>query len=179
MDKKRLSNKRVVMVIAPEQFRDEELFEPKAVLEREGAAVVVASKRLGKAVGMLGGSYTPEKLLAEVSGREYAAVLVVGGMGSPTHLWEDETLHKILQDAERAGKIVGAICLSGAVLAKAGVLTGRKATVYKTDESVAALRKGGASYVTEDVVVDGRIVTASGPQAATKFGEAVARLLAT
>ncbi len=172
-----LKGKKVLMVIAPEQFRDEELFEPKSVLEAYGAIVTVACKRHGSAAGMLGKSYTPEKLLGEVSGREYDSVLVVGGMGSPEHLWQDETLHKILQDASRANRIVGGICLSGAVLAKAGVLEGKDATVYKTTESVAELRRGGARLVDKDVVVSGKTVTANGPAAAKEFGEEVAKLL--
>lgn len=172
-----LKDKRVLIVIAPEDFRDEELFEPKAVLERYGARVTVASRRLGLATGMLGKTYRPEKLLAEVSGREFDGVLVVGGEGSPMHLWRDETLHKLLQDASRANKVIGGICLSGAALARAGVLDGKDATVWKTEESLAELRRGGATYVAKDVVVAGRTVTASGPAAAKEFAEAVAGLL--
>ncbi len=172
-----LKGRRVLMVIAPEQFRDEELFETKAVLEGLGASVTVASKRVGIATGMLGGKCQPSALLAEVSGRGYDAVAIVGGMGSPAHLWEDERLRGIVQDASRADRIVASICLSGAVLAKAGVLDGKRATVWKTRESLDALKRGGAKYIEEDVVVDGRTVTASGPHAARAFGEAIARLL--
>lgn len=179
MPEARIDGKRVLFVIAPESFRDEELFEPKSVLEARGASVTVACKRLGTAMGMLGKSYKPEKLLSEVSGREFDAVAVVGGMGSPAHLWGDETLHKILQDAERANRVVAGICLSGAALARAGVLDGKQATVYKTKESLAEMKRGGASYVEKDVVVTGRTVTASGPHVARQFGEEIAKLLIT
>ncbi|MDD1666685.1 MAG: DJ-1/PfpI family protein, partial [Methanomicrobiales archaeon] len=66
-----------------------------------------------------------------------------------------------------------AICLSPVVLARAGVLSGKKATVFRTADSVAEMRKGGADLRGEPVVVDGRFVTANGPAVARRFGEAV------
>ena len=39
----KLTGKKVLMVIPHTQFRDEEFFEPKKILESEGAAVTVAS----------------------------------------------------------------------------------------------------------------------------------------
>jgi protease I len=178
MSEGRLTGKRILMVIAPEQFRDEELFETKSVLEGEGAKVQVACRNLATASGMLGGSARPDLLISECSAGDWDAVVVVGGMGSPEHLWPDSTLHQLLQQSHARGGVVGAICLSGAVLARAGLLGGRRATVYKTDESLAELRRGGANYIADDVVTDGQLVTASGPHAATSFGKAIADALA-
>lgn len=54
MASKRLEGVQVVMVIAPEQFRDEELSVPQEAFLAEGARVRTASTRLGEAKGMLG-----------------------------------------------------------------------------------------------------------------------------
>ena len=177
MPGKALAGKKVLMVIAPKDFRDEELFEPKKIFEEAGAGVSVASVKNVSASGMLGGKATPDLLVSEANADEYDAVVVVGGMGSPEFLWSDKKLHKLLRDINDRAKVVAGICLSGAVLAKAGLLEGKQATVYKTDESLKEFEKGGAKYINKDVVTDGRIVTASGPHAAKEFGKAIVKLM--
>lgn len=179
MADKKLTGKHVLMVIAPNQFRDEELFEPKKVLVEAGAKVSVAACKTGEAKGMLGASVTPELLVSDARAEEYDAIIVVGGMGSPTYLWDDAQLHSLLQTLNRTNKVVAAICLSGAALARAGVLSGKRATVYAVPESLDALKSGGATYVKEHVVRDNNVVTADGPDAATEFGRVVVEAMTT
>ena len=175
----KLSGKRVLLVIAPEQFRDEELLEPKKVFVSEGAEVTIAACKLGDAKGMLGATAKPDLLLKNVSPENYDACIVVGGMGSPAHLWDDKDLHLILQSMHNRNKVVAGICLSGAVLARAGVLKGKKATVWAMPESLAALKEGGASYQKEPVVRDGLVITAEGPEAAGKFAQTIVEAIAS
>lgn len=174
MAEKRLNGINVLLVIAPDQFRDEELFTPRDFLKDAGARVQVASTRKGSARGMLGGVAEPDLDLSDVRSSEYDAIVVVGGMGSPEYLWNDAKLHAIVRDLHQANKVVAAICLSGAVLANAGVLQGKRATVWPMDESLDALAKGHAEYVDQPVVQDGKVVTANGPEAAQKFAETIA-----
>jgi protease I len=168
-----LEGRRVLAVIAPRDFRDEELFEPRAALEARGAAVAIASTAKGAATGMLGGHAEAGLAIADCAASDFDAVFVVGGMGSPRHLWDDRALHALLRDFYAQGKPVAAICLSGAVLANAGLLEGKRATVFCTDRSLAALRAGGATYVSEPIVQDGQILTAGGPHAAKLFARAL------
>ena len=160
-------------MIAPERFRDEELLEPKRALEQHGVAVTVASTRSGTAAGMLGAKVAVDCTVRQADEAEYDALAIAGGAGAPTHLWESAPLVALVQAFHRAGKPVAAICLSGAVLARAGVLAGRRATVYPTERAILELRRAGASYVAEPVVVDGRIITADGPEATALFGAAL------
>jgi protease I len=169
----KLTGKNILMVIAPKNFRDEELNHPKEIFEREGAKVTIGCKQTGKCLGMLGATATSNILIKDAKANDYDAVIVVGGNGSPEHLWNDGQLHKLVQDADRAGKVVAAICLSGAVLAKAGVLKNREATVYETPESLKELQNGGAKFIRKDVVVYGKTITANGPEAAKSFGNAI------
>lgn len=170
---------KTLFVVAQENFRDEEYMVPKDVLERGGVAVITASPDGGIAKGMLGAKVKTDLKLREVNPSDYDAVVVVGGSGSPKHLWGNVELERILKSAAGNGKVVAAICLSGAALAKAGVLKGRNATVFETPDSLNALRDGGASYVRKDVVVDGRVITASGPAAAETFGKKIIEALKT
>lgn len=178
MADKRLAGMRFLMVIAPSDFRDEELLEPKQVLEAEGAQVTVSSTKAGEATGMLGAKVTPDTTLEAIESADFEGISVVGGMGSPQFLWTNTTLHKLVQEFNRDQKVVAAICLSGAALAKAGVLQNRKATVWEMPESVAALAEGKATYVKEPVVQDAHVITANGPEAATEYGKKIADQLA-
>lgn len=162
-----------MFVIAPERFRDEELLEPQRALEQRGVAVTVASTRPGAATGMLGARVKVAGTVQQASAEEYDALAIVGGAGSPTHLWDSAPVRALVKAFHQAGKPVAAICLSGAVLARAGVLEGKRATVFPAERAILELKRGGAKYVSEPVVVDGRIITASGPEAAAAFGTAL------
>jgi protease I len=149
------------------------LLEPRRALEQHGVAVTVASTRPGVAAGMLGAKVAIDCTVRQVDAAQYDALAIAGGAGSPAHLWDDGPLLALVQAFHRAGKPVAAICLSGTVLARAGVLQGRRATVYPVPRAILELKRAGATYVGEPVVVDGSVVTASGPEAAAAFGAAL------
>lgn len=176
-----LHGRRILMVIAPRDFRDEELLIPKEYFEGLGAEVVVASKERNVCRGMLGARIEPDIALRDVNVEDFDAVVFVGGAGVPAYFDDPEAL-RIAREAHEKGKVVGAICLAPGVLASAGILKGRRATVWWTPHHTLGrdlLLRGGATLVDEPVVVDGRIVTANGPDAARAFAEAIARLLTT
>lgn len=145
---------------------------PARVLSAAGCDVAVASTRKGTATGMLGARVDVHHDLASVEG-EWDAVVFVGGSGSPDHLWDSAPAHLLAQRTHAAGRTVAAICLSGAVLARAGLLSGKRATVFPAPRAIIELKRGGAEYVTEPVVTDGTIITASGPEAAEAFAAAL------
>ncbi|MDF2957259.1 MAG: Protein/nucleotide deglycase [Candidatus Alkanophagales archaeon MCA70_species_1] len=160
---------RILMVIAPEDFRDEELFVPKAIFEEHGATVEIASTTAKPARGMLGAVVEPDVVIPDVTVGNFDAIVVVGGTGSMEYLWDDSDLHTLIRDAYDAGKVVAAICLSPVVLARAGVLEGKKATVFPSPEAIEELEKGGATYVDEEVVTAGNVITARDPESAEDF----------
>ena len=61
--------KKVLIVIAPVQFRDEELSEPIKYLEKAGIGYDIVSTQTGLAIGMLGGKVLIEKTVRDVSER--------------------------------------------------------------------------------------------------------------
>jgi len=94
---------------------------------------------------MLGGEVQPDFAISDVNASEFDAVVVVGGSGSPKYLWDDTQLRNLVRDAYADGKVVAAICLSPVVLARAGILTGKSATVFPSTDAVAELTKGGCN----------------------------------
>jgi protease I len=169
---------KLLVVIAPERFRDEELFEPLEVFRKAGIGYDIASVRAGTCSGMLGGKCEATLDLAQARAEDYDGIAVIGGAGSPEFLWGHSRLLALVAGFAKSGKPVGAICLSPVVLARAGVLGGRRATVFRTPDSVAEMHKGGADLRGDAVVVDGRFITANGPAAARRFGEEMAAALA-
>ena len=169
--------KKVLMIIAPKGFRDEEFREPKAVLEEKGVKVTVASTATGTAKGMFGMQVIPDIIVDKVNPAEFDAVVVVGGSGSQTYLWNNLQVHKIVQSLHQQGGLVAAICISPVVLAKAGLLEGKKMTVFRTATTLNELEKVGALISDAPVIVDGKIITGKGPEAAREFGQKIAESL--
>lgn len=170
--------KRVLIVIAPEKFRDEELSEPIKYLEKAGIDYDIVSTRTGLAIGMLGGKILVEKTIRDigVSGVSgYAGIIIIGGGGSPDYLWDDKNLHEIIREFDSQKKTISAICLSSVVLAEAGIVTKKQMTVWNDDTAIDRIKKGGGIYKAEPIVVDGRIITANGPPAAAGFGEKIVK----
>lgn len=169
---------KALMIIAPENFRDEELFHTKEELENAGIEVTVASKTPGEKTGMLGGKAMAEIALSDVDVSNYDAVVFVGGSGAQVYYTDDEALN-IAKEAYKQGKVLGAICIAPGILAKAGVIKGKKATIWDGGDGTfkSIVEEGGATYTGEDVTVDGKIVTANGPHAARKFGKTIASML--
>jgi protease I len=163
----KLDGKKVLMVVASKDYRDEEYEQPRALLEREGAKVTVASSSLKKARGMLGGSVQPDILLKDAKAADYDCVIFVGGMGS-TEYWNDAKAHALAKETASAGKVTAAICLAPVTLANAGLLKGKRCTVYSSEGQT--LRAKGGNYTGMDVESDGNIITGSGPTAAREFG---------
>lgn len=166
---------KVLFVIAHDGFRDEECFEPKEVLKNQ--EVIIASTDTSPAKGSLGGQITPDITIDDALNRidEFDAVVFVGGPGANVY-FDNPTAHKIAQNAKN---VLAAICIAPVTLAKAGVLKGKKATVWDDGKGTQAniLKENGADYVAEDVVVDGNLITANGPKSAAKFGEAILKKL--
>lgn len=162
-----------LMVIAPENFRDEELEEPKNVLEQAGIDVTIAS-RTDKAKGMLGKEVEVDKDLSDVNSDDYDGVVFVGGTGTAKYFNDPEVL-----DLARAfyenDKVIGAICIAPSILANAGLLENKKATCFPSERENLLEKK--CEFVEKGVVADGLIVTSAGPKYAKDFGEKILELM--
>ena len=165
--------KKVLMVVAPSNFRDPEYYEPKKVLEDNGVKVMTSSTAK-TAKGAEGGVVNADVLLKDANAADYDAVIFIGGPGS-YQFHDDKTAHELARDTVSAGKVLGAICAAGGIIAKAGVLNGKKATCFSGVADI--LKAGGAIYTGDCVTTDGNIVTADGPKSAKAFGEALAKVL--
>lgn len=169
-----LSGLKIVMIIAEKDFRDEELQKPKEIFEKYGAKVVIASSKIDIVTGMLGMKIKPDILINEINVEEYDAIIFVGGSGASQY-WNDPIAHSIAKEAIKKDKILCAICIAPVTLANAGVLQGKRATVWPSEAE--RIKSMGAIYTGSSVEIDGKIITANGPEAAEEFAEAIAKAL--
>lgn len=179
MPEKILENKKIAMIVAFQYFRDEEYFVPKEVLETAGIEVKTVSTEKGKAIGADGGEVEVDFLVKDLNPTNFDAVVFVGGQGCLKYLDNDNS-YKLVRETVSQGKILASICISPVILAKAGVLEGKRATVWSSpmDKSpIKILEDNGAIYQDEDVVVDGKIITGAGPGAAEAFGQKIVEVL--
>lgn len=164
---------KIALVIAFRDFKDEEYFIPKQLLETAGFLVDTLSDSLGTALGVSGGEAKVDFVVKDVDSEKYTAIIFIGGPGSLKHL-DNEDSYKLARQA----KVLGAICIAPIILAKAGLLSGKKATIWTSniDKSTTKMLNG-ARYVDEKVVIDGNIITASGPESAKDFAEGIIKIL--
>lgn len=165
-----LEGKKILMIVANPNFRDEELFVPKKAFESHGANVKLTGNIAGIAKGMLGGTAEIESTLAGESADPYDAVIFIGGAGSPV-FYDNLEAHRLAKEAVSKDKILGAICLAPGTLAKAGVLQGKTVTSFSSARNM--LKEGGANFTGSKTEVDGKLITGSGPEAAEEFAQAI------
>jgi protease I len=165
--------KRVVFVIAQNNFRDEELLIPRMLLAKNGVECVIASKRACSSKGMLGEIVDASFSLDEIDD-SFDALIFIGGSGAAQY-FNDEKALSLARLYFGEGKIVAAICIAPSILANSGILKGRKASCFASEKE--NLKSKGAIVSSKAFIVDGKIVTASGPASAKAFGEEILKLL--
>jgi len=135
---------------------------PYEVLSRlPGAELSFVAKETGpKRTDTDALSMTADHSLAELSDPDI--LLVPGGPGNRP-LFEDEDVLGWLRDAHETTTWTTSVCTGSLVLARAGILKGKRATSHWAyRDELATL---GAIPVAERVVEDGKIVTAAGVSA--------------
>lgn len=155
-----------IAVLAADGFEKVELTAPVAALRTAGAQVDTISLRSGKIRGM--NLHMPAELIPvdftvdEVSARDYDGLLIPGGYMNPDLLRQSSEARDFVRAFDLAGKPIATLCHGPWVLASCGLLSGRTLTSWPgvRDDMVHA----GASWLDQEVVRDGNLVTSRGPQ---------------
>ncbi|MCG6872863.1 MAG: DJ-1/PfpI family protein [Gammaproteobacteria bacterium] len=156
-----------VLVPLAEGFEELEAVTIIDLLRRGGIEVDVAGLQAGNVRGSRQTMIAPDLSLDEAGGRDYDMVVLPGGLPGATNLDEDPRIHQILHSLHDRGRYTAAICAAPLVLAKAGLLSGRRATGFPgTLEATGApdIEITGGS-----VERDGTVITSRGPGTAMDF----------
>jgi protease I len=164
------TSRKVLLVVPPQAFQDQELYETKRALELAGVPVQIASTRLTSIVGMSGATVNPDLLLNKAKLDDYGAVVFIGGPGVVEYFTNPVVMNLVRQAADQR-KVVAAIGTAPTILANAGILKGARVTGYLPEQ--ARIVQGGANYTGNPVEKDGLIVTATSAPAVPLFVRAI------
>jgi len=149
--------------------------------EIEASIIIDVMRRAGlkvETVGVVGSTITgahgvrviADKRLMEIS-EDYDAIVLPGGSPGYVNLSRTAKIIEILKKMNDQGKIIAAVCGSPAVLAKAGILENRKATIYPGMEREIPRPRA------ERVVVDGNIITSQAAGTTMEFALKLVEIL--
>jgi protease I len=170
-----MSDNRVAVLLG-QGFEDSEFRVPYDRLKAAGAQVDVIGPQAGEELRGYKGKelVRADRGIAEASVEDYDALVIPGGQ-SPDHLRADERFVRFVEDFDRTGRPLAAVCHGPQLLIAAGLVRGRTLTAWKTVQD--DLRKIGAEVRDEPVVEDGNWITSRKPEDLDAFSDALVRAL--
>ncbi len=173
---------KVLFILMPENYRDEEFSVPYQMLVDREYEVDVAGLKQGVAIGVNGYKHTPnlhfDDLDEEIL-QKYDAFVIPGGPDSEKYLWNNAKLQDIIRYFHDSKKIVAAICHAVGALAQSEILVNKAATIYPSEEALEILKDNNVKYIPEGCVTleEDKIITAQGPEFVNEFGDAIIKML--
>jgi protease I len=151
----------LVAVLVADLFEDVEFWYPYYRLLEAGHDAVVVGCDAGVTYRGKRGTSTESTVAAEaLDAGDLDAVVVPGGY-SPDHMRRCPSMVDLVRKVGAADKPVAAICHGPWMLASAGLLPGRTVTSFFSIED--DLVNAGATWVDEETVRDGNLITARAP----------------
>jgi protease I len=169
------AGKKAALIIGSQDFRDEELFETKRVLDAALVQTVIASTKTGVIQGVLGNVAEATIPVSRLKVDDYDAIIFIGGPGAAEYAG-NLAIMNMVRETVRKGKVLAAIGVAPTILANANVLAGIRATSFLSERD--RLIQAGAIYTVFAVERERSIITATGPDAAVQFGRAITNALA-
>lgn len=173
-----MASGKILFIIASKGFQPIEYEVPKKILEEAGFTITTASDKAGTATTEDGNTSVEVALaIDKVNVNNYDGIFIMGGPGALEHL-DNEKTYRVMQEANKKLLPIGAICVSPRILAKAGVLTRKRATGWNEDGQLEEIFKTyDVKYTPAPVVVEENVITATDPDAASVFGQEIITLL--
>lgn len=171
---------RKAVVLSADKFEDLELYVPVFRLIEAGWIVDIAAPQVGNINGESDWYYIlANKTLDEVDPDDYDLLLIPGGHpdGAPTTVRRNQHAQDVARSFFALNKPVAAICHGPYLLVSADLVRGRRLTSYWGDGVPQEIMKAGGTWVDQDVVVDGNLVTSRWPMDLSAFTREVMNLV--
>ncbi|MBI4354551.1 MAG: type 1 glutamine amidotransferase [Candidatus Omnitrophica bacterium] len=155
-----LTGKRIAILVE-DLYQDQEVWYPYFRLLEADADVVIVGTNKPEYRSKFGYPITANVTVDRVSANQFEGLIIPGGY-APDILRRYPKVIQLVKEMDGQGKVIGAICHGGWVLASADVLRGKTVTCFFAikDDVINA----GASYIDQDVVRDGHLVTSRKPE---------------
>ncbi|MCW2846687.1 MAG: intracellular protease, PfpI family [Marmoricola sp.] len=169
-----------IAIIASDHFEEAELVTPRDELIKAGAEVKIYSPSGDPIQAVKGDTEPTQKVdvdgsLGDLDVAGVDAVVVPGGTVNADHVRLDEDAQSIVKEAFDSEKVLAVICHGPWLLVNAGLADGRRLTSYPSLSL--DLENAGATWVDEEVVVDGKLITSRNPDDLPAFVEAIGAAL--
>ena len=156
-----MPDKKKIAVLVEDNYQDLEVWYPILRLREAGHEVITVEPRNQKHyVGKWGYPIDVDRSISDAKSQDFDAVVIPGGW-APDKLRLSKEILNFVSALYKQGKVVASICHGGWVLASAGICKGRTLTSYTAirDDLVNA----GATFVDQEVVRDGNLITSRKP----------------
>ncbi|WP_068258824.1 type 1 glutamine amidotransferase domain-containing protein [Janibacter limosus] len=173
--------RRVAVLVAMEGIEQVELTGPWKALEEAGWEPVLVAPEAGEVQAFehldRADTFPVDTTVADASMDDFAGLVLPGGVANPDALRLDAVAVAFVRDAISADRPVAAICHAIWMLVEADVLSGRRVTSWPSLQT--DVRNAGGTWVDEEVVRDGRLVTSRNPDDLPAFNAALLDVLST
>ncbi|MHB1654214.1 MAG: type 1 glutamine amidotransferase domain-containing protein [Desulfitobacteriaceae bacterium] len=165
-----------IAIFTEEMYDEREFWYPYYRMQEAGFKVVVVGT--GRQLTFLskhGIPITPDITADSLKTDDYEALIIPGGF-APDKMRINQAMLQFVRDMMAEGKLVATICHGGWVLVSADVLKGRKVTAC--DQIKHDLQNAGAEFLSQEVVVDGNLISSRTPPDLPAFCKALVSYLA-
>lgn len=151
-------------------FEEIEAISTVDVLRRADLEVVTAGLPGTMVEGNKGVKVIADKMIKDIKAEDFDVLVLPGGKGCPA-LTKSSKMMSIIRHFSEKDKLIAAICYAPVLLAREGLLKGKRATVYPGNERELPKPRG------DRVVVDGNLITSQGPGTTIDFALAIVEKL--
>lgn len=170
-----LAGKTIAFAVANEGIEQVELTEPWKAVEEAGGTPRLVSIESGEVQAFnhldKADTFSVDATFANASAAEYDGLVLPGGVANPDALRMDDDAVRFIGSFFASGKPVAAICHAPWTLIEADVVRDRRLTSWPSLQT--DLRNAGATWVDDEVVVDGMLVTSRNPDDLPAFCKAL------
>ena len=155
-----LKGKRIA-ILAEDMYEDLELWYPYYRLVEEGVEVKIIGPEAKEYQSKHGYPVQADLSADKVKADDFDGVVVPGGF-APDRLRRYSAVLNLVRGVFKKGGVVASICHGAWVLISAGIMKGKRATCVSAIKD--DLINTGATYLDQEVVVDGNLVTSRTPR---------------
>ena len=175
-----LQGRTVAFLVAAEGIEQVELTEPWEAVEQAGGTPKLLSPESGSVQAFnhldKGDTFDVDQTVGDADAASYDALVLPGGVANPDALRTDKGSMDFVRAFVESGKPVAAICHAPWALVEAEVVSGRTLTSWPSLQT--DIRNAGGTWVDEEVVVDGNLVTSRNPDDLPAFNAKLVELVA-
>jgi protease I len=178
-ENQQLSGRTVAFLVASEGIEQVELTEPWKAVEEAGATPKLLAPEAGKVQAFnhldRADTFEVDLTVADADPSSFDALVLPGGVANPDALRTDKDAVDFVRTFVQSGKPVAAICHAAWSLVEADVVQGRRLTSWPSLQT--DVRNAGGTWVDEEVLVDGNLITSRKPDDLPAFSTKLVEVL--